>query len=314
MKIAIAGDRGHTGIALGDIAKRNDCRVVGTCGGAVFRDALVFGDFRRMLETAKPDVLVVCSPLEEHAQTVSVAVSGLCHVFCEKPIATTFEGLAQIEAAAARAPGVKFAQMCGPFYDPGMWDAAALAGAIGEVRLLSAQKSYKLGRREDWFKSRATSSGIFPWVGIHAISWLWHFAGRKKFVKIAAAHSAERNRGHGDLEVSATAMFEFEGGVLATLTADYFRPENAAAGHGDDRLRVVGTGGVLDVADGKCRITTNIRDEFHSSPPPRGMFDDFLCALEGKESNAILNADVLNITRAALTAREEADGNMGNLY
>jgi len=301
-KIAIFGGRGHLGEVLREIAGLPDCEIVANCtsGSPV--------ELRHMLGEAKPDVLVVCSPLEDHAECVRVAVSGHCHCFCEKPIATTFEGLEKIAEAAAKAPGVKFAQMCAPFYDAGMYDAARRVGEIGAVRVLSAQKSYKLGIRDDWFRARATSSGIFPWVGIHAISWLWHFAGRGRFKRVAAAHSALHNRGNGDLEISAAAMFEFEGGVCATLTADYLRPENAALTHGDDRLRVAGTAGVIDVRDGVCRITGAGRDETFSNMPPRGMFEDFLRAVDGLESNAILNDDALHITHTALLAREVADG------
>ena len=317
---AIIGNRGHLGIALDDIIKNRDCAIVGIHGegaestaaklaAAKIPSRIYDGDIRKMLDDAKPELLVICSPFEEHAEIVTEAITRGIHCFCEKPISTTLEGLTRIAAAAARNPAVKFAQMCGAHYDPGMWSAAKLAGEIGAIRLLSAQKSYKLGHRADFFLRRETSSGIFPWVGIHAISWLYHFAGRKPFTTVSAFHSAQHNKGLGDLEMTSSALFTFEGGASATMTADYLRPENPATGHGDDRLRAAGTNGVLDMQAGKCRLTTKERDEFFDEKPPRGFFEDFLRAIDGLDSNILLNNEVLRVTQAALLARESADNN-----
>jgi Predicted dehydrogenases and related proteins len=317
-KIAIIGNRGHLGIALDGIMKTRDCEIVGihgegaaesaaTLGKAGIAARVFDGGWRGMLDRAKPEILVACPPFEEHAEVAAEALGRGVHCFCEKPVATTLEGLAKVAETSARNGSAKLAQMCGPHYDAGMWPAAKLARELGEARCLSAQKSYKLGRREDFFTRRETSSGLFPWVGIHAVSWLYFFSGKRRFKSVSAFHSAEFNGGHGDLEVSGGALFRFEGGAGAAMTADYLRPENPAAGHGDDRLRAAGTGGVLDVQGGRCRFTSSDRDEFFDEPPPRGLFEDFLRAVDGLDSNILLNRDVLRVTQAALLARESAD-------
>lgn len=310
-------------MALDDIRKSGDCEMVGVCGAGPsisardvaescgralgFEPPLFDGDYRSMLDSAKPDVLVVCGPFEDHASMTVEAIGRGIHVFCEKPVATTLEGLADLAKAHRLHPDVKIAQMCGPHYEAGMWSATRHVSDIGEVRLMSAQKSYKLGKREAYFMSRETSSGLIPWVGIHAISWLYHFSGRIPFQSVCAFQSAAFNRNHGDLEIGAACLFEFAEGVAATATVDYLRPENPSLGHGDDRIRVMGTRGAIEVAAGKCQVLSPDRSESFNETPPLGMFEDFLHSVDGEAANIMTGIDLLRVTQAALLARESAD-------
>lgn len=322
-RVCIVGNRGHLNVALDDIKKSGDYEVVGVCGAGPgisakgvaescgrilgFEPPRFEGDYRAMLDSAKPDVLVVCGPFEDHASMTVEAVARGIHVFCEKPVATTLEGLADLAKAHRRNPDVKIAQMCGPHYEGGMWSATRHVSEIGEVRLMSAQKSYKLRKREAFFLRRQTSAGLIPWVGIHAISWLYHFSGRIPFKTVCAFQSAEFNKGHGDLEMSAACLFEFAEGVAATATVDYLRPENTSIGHGDDRIRVMGTRGSVEVASGKCQILTPDRSESLKETPPFGMFQDFARCIDGEAGNIMTGIDLLRVTQAALLAREAAD-------
>lgn len=322
-RVCIAGNRGHLGIALDDIKKSGGCEIVGVCGTGpdISAESVATscqrvldiapprfeGDYRTMLDTAKPDILVVCGLFEDHAATTTEAVGRGIHVFCEKPVATTLEGLAELVKAQRHHPDVKIAQMCGPHYDAGLWSATRHESEIGVVRLLNAQKSYKLGRRSGFFLHRKTSAGLIPWVGIHAISWLYHFAGRVPFQAVSAFHSSEFNRDHGDLEISAACLFELAGGVVATASIDYLRPENPSSVHGDDRIRVMGTSGSIEVRDDACVRSTPTGTETFRETPPLGMFEDFLRCIDGEPANIMTGVDVLRMTQAALLARESAD-------
>ena len=322
-RVCIAGNRGHLNVPLDEMKKSGCGEIVGVCGAGADMSAdsvasscrQVFGsvpprfegDYRSMLDAAKPDVLVVCGPFEDHAAMTVEAVGRGIHVFCEKPVSTTLDGLAEIAKAHRRHPDVKIAQMCGPHYDTGNWSATCHASEIGTVRLMHAQKSYKLGRREAYFMSRQTSGGLIPWVGIHAISWLYHFAGRIPFKAVCASQSSAFNKGHGDLEMSAACLFEFADGVAASASIDYLRPENPALGHGDDRIRVMGTDGSIEVRDDACVRSTPTGTETFCDAPPFGMFEDFLRSVNGEPANIMTGVDLLRVTQAALLAREAAD-------
>lgn len=322
-RICISGNRGHLGLALDDVKKSGGCEIVGVCGAGPeisaesvadsCRRALGIvpprfeGDYRTMLDVAKPDVFVVCGPFEDHAAMTVEGVSRGIHVFCEKPVATTLDEFATLVKTYRRHPDVKIAQMCGPHYDAGLWSATRHESEIGVVRLLNAQKSYKLGRRSGFFLRRETSAGLIPWVGIHAIAWLYHFAGRVPFQAVSAFHSSEFNRDHGDLEISAACLFELAGGVAATASIDYLRPENPASVHGDDRIRVMGTSGSIEVRDDACVLSTSTGTETFCEAPPLGIFEDFLRCIDGEPANIMTGVDVLRMTQAALLAREAAD-------
>lgn len=61
----------------------------------------VFADEREMLDAAKPDIVVVCSPPDMHRRHAEFALGAGCDVFCEKPLAPSLEDADAIIAAAA---------------------------------------------------------------------------------------------------------------------------------------------------------------------------------------------------------------------
>lgn len=95
--------------------------------------------------------------------------------------------------------------------------------------------------------------------------------------------------------------------VIAAVTADMLRPASAPT-HGDDRVRVVGTKGVIELESG---IVTLINGEAAGvqtlqNEPAADIFDDFLDMLEGKE-NGLDSEGAIESTRWALAARDYAD-------
>ena len=129
--------------------------------------------------------------------------------------------------------------------------------------------------------------------GIHAIDWIYAFAG-KKFLSVNASCA-------GTPERTALCRFDLEGGTMASVTLDYYRPEIAPT-HDDDRIRCVGTEGILEVRDGMIHLMN--RDGVRTIAPDPAP-ELFTCFLEG---NDLLSPDELfYLTRVALLARESAD-------
>ena len=54
----------------------------------------------------------------------------------------------------------------------------------------------------------------------------------------------------------AASLFEFADGVATSASIDSLRPENPALDHGDDRIRVMGTDGSIEVRDDACVRST----------------------------------------------------------
>ena len=320
MKVCIVGHRGHTGYVLEGLKHTPQASVVGVTTGCADdvgplaeaceqagQEPETFDDYLRMLDSCRPDVLVVSGPLERHAEIVGEAFGRGIHVFCEKPVAMTLEQLATLRRQHAAA-GVHFASMMGLRYDGAFYAAwqAVQDGVVGDVRLINARKSYKLGDRDEFYRHRETCGGTIPWVGSHAIDWIvWYSQGRA-FESVSASHSTRHNGGHGDLEVSALCHFTLADEVLASVSIDYFRPDGAAS-HGDDRVRIVGTDGIVEVAGGHPTLITGRSERVLSADCDRQIFVDFVDHVEGTREALIGVAETFAVTEACLLARQSAD-------
>jgi len=273
----------------------------------------VFDDYRQMLDRLQPDIVTVCGPFELHAEMSVEALRRGIHVFCEKPVALTFEQLAQVHDVYAEAktqfPGLHLATIMNLRYDPAFYTAwrAVRDGAIGTVRLINAQKSYRLGRRDAYYRDRATYGGTIPWIGVHAFDWIAWFSAQT-FTSVYAAHSTQYNQDNGDMEVSALCHFTLTGEVFASASLDYLRPPTSPT-HGDDRVRVMGTAGAIEVRGGQAYLI-NAKTEGEAALPvacDRQIFQDFVDHIEGKTTALLTADDVFAVTEACLLARQSAD-------
>jgi predicted dehydrogenase len=261
-----------------------------------------------MLDQQEPDNVVVCGPFELHAQMCIDAFERGMHVFCEKPVALNWEEFDALKAAYQNV-SVHFSAMMGLRYHPAFYTAwqAVRDGAIGTVRLMDARKSYRLGERPPFYHARATYGGTIPWVGSHAIDWIYWFSG-ETFESVYATHSTRHNHNNGDLEMSALCYFSMSNEVLASASIDYARPANAPT-HGDDRIRVAGTDGVIEVRGGQVFLINSSTDgeEIIPAQCDRQIFQDFVEGIEGRTTHVISADDIWAVTEACLLARQSAD-------
>lgn len=322
MKLCMIGIRGHNGYVLDGLGELPHVKVVGLSAGTGEDDVVelkswcnehghapeLFADYRKMLDEIKPDMVSVCGPLELHAQMCVQAFQRGIHVFCEKPVAITLEDFKRLKMAYGEAK-VHFAAMMGLRYHPAFYTAwrAVWDGAIGVVRLINMRKSYKLGRREPYYRRRETYGGTIPWVGSHAIDCI-HWFSSESFCLVYATHTVMHNRDHEELEMSALCHFTLTNDVFASASIDYLRPANAPT-HGDDRIRVAGTDGVIEVRGGEVYLINGETDGEEQLPAEcdRQIFCDFVEHVEGKTISLIGPEETLAVTEACLLARRSAD-------
>lgn len=274
---------------------------------------VVYADYMKMLDEVEPDIVAVACHFHDHARITAEVLRRGIHVFVEKPIATTLDDLAMLREvyAAAKGKGVHLAAMLGIRYEPAFLSAwlAVCDGAVGEVRLLQAQKSYRLGRRGEPFTKRHTYGGTIPWVGSHAIDWI-HWYSNQRFESVYATHSTLYNEGHGELELTAQCQFTMSGETIASVSIDYLRP-NEAPSHGDDRIRIAGTAGVLEVRDQQVLLVNARQSGMQELPlvPRREIFADFVRQINGAGRCLVSAEDSFYVTEACLRALMSADEN-----
>ncbi|AKU93098.1 putative zinc-binding dehydrogenase [Vulgatibacter incomptus] len=71
-----------------------------------FRFGTIFETSSAIIADQETDLVVIATRHDTHARLTAEALVARKHVFVEKPLALDFEGLAAVEAAAARSPGV----------------------------------------------------------------------------------------------------------------------------------------------------------------------------------------------------------------
>lgn len=329
-KVCFIGSCGHSGSAVSVICDNPaKFEVPAVCAGAagvsmekVVKNLTAKGfpapkeylDYQEMLDQEKPDILVVDAYFCDHAKMSIAALERGIHVYCEKPAATTLEDLDQLEAAyrKAKEKGVHFAYMLTTRYDPWFYTAyqAVQQGAVGEIRMLNGQKSYKAGKRGVLYHQRDTYGGTIPWVGIHALDWVLWFSG-KRVKTVSAVQSAIANNNNGSMEATAICLFQLEDEVVAHINIDYLRPQTAST-HGDDRIRIAGTKGVIEVRGGQVYLINGGAQGEQTLPllqPPK-IFQDFVESLNGEKACTITAEQSLYFTRVCLTAQKSADSGL----
>ena len=272
----------------------------------------VYDDAEEMLKNEMPDIAIVNTVMYENSRYASMALEMGISVFCEKPVATTMENLENLiytyKEAKAKKENLCFCGMFGIDYLPHFETAYRFvkAGGIGEVMLANGQKSYRMGRREKFYSDREKYGGTIPWVAIHAIEWITRIGGLRPAVATACGNTA-CNAGNGTMEASTLSLFACEKGKMASVSADVMRPAKAPT-HDDDRLRLVGSKGVLEVRFGKVFV---IDEEGERELPlvetETELFEEFVLEIEGKGKCRVSAEDAFFATRTALAARESQD-------
>jgi len=279
---------------------------------AVGKGAAYFENYRKMLDEVKPDVVSVGAQPARNAPVILAALERGIHVVSDKPIVNSARELARVRAVLEANSGVhlltEFTMRIGP-----PWMAmrnAVRSGGIGEVVLIYAQKSYRFGSsRPEWYKTRKGFPGTLIFAGSHMIDMAWWVTGLK-YARVQGGLSGNiAKREYGEFDDHAAALFEMENGAAAAMTMDYLRPA-AAPTHGDDRMRIAGSKGVIEVRDDRCVLMT--QDE-----PPHEIataaHDGTLAArelietLRGRGQGIFSTADSLYIADVLLKARQAAD-------
>ncbi|NHN29826.1 Gfo/Idh/MocA family protein [Paenibacillus agricola] len=323
MRLGIIGSTGHINYVMNGLRELPHVHLVGVSAGSLGEsiDNLIrivhqeghsptlYSNFIELLDQAKPDIVAVACYFHDHAKIAAEALRRGIHVFVEKPVATSLEDLDMLKEAYQSSGQAQLAAMFGIRYDPAFYTAwhAVKNGAVGRIRLLHAQKSYRLGKRGEHFTSRQTYGGTIPWVGSHAIDWVHWYSG-ERFETVYASHSTQDNGGHGELETTAMCLFTMSNEVSATVSIDYLRP-TAAPTHGDDRIRITGAEGILEIRDQQVLLINGNESGVQMLPllPKIEIFADFVRQITEGSVCLVSPEDAFYVTEACLRAVIAAD-------
>jgi predicted dehydrogenase len=182
-------------------------------------------------------------------------------------------------------------------------------GAVGDPLMSFSQKTYKWGKtRPDSYRLRATFPGLAPWVGIHAFDWL-HWILGDVFTEVLGREGAMARPDFPACASQAAFVLTTHDGGVAAVTLDYLRPESAAT-HGDERLRIAGTRGVIETALVEREVTLTTADR-PPRPVPMGpqvdLFTQFARSLRGGGPPPLALHEACRVTEVALKAQQAAE-------
>jgi predicted dehydrogenase len=322
IRVAFLGRSGHAYGALLALPETEDAKLVAyaplppeesTDTFDVWKDkmgdAKEYADYKELLVKEKPDLVQVSGAYYQNGDVARVAAEHGVNILVEKPISTSLEQLADLKKAV-EANGVRLTAMLGTRLSPpfAAVKKAMNEGAIGEPVLVYAQKSYKFGtNRPDWYGERAKYGGSIPWITIHMIDMInWLLS--DPFANVSARHMIfESGKQRPECEDVMAMLFGFKNGGVATVNGDYLRPDTAAT-HGDDRIRVVGTKGIVEVLFDKATLVNADGDrELPLESTGDGIFLNFVRHLVHGEEHILGPNDAFRSTEVALKARESAD-------
>lgn len=321
LRVAIAGLKGHYGVALQGLEQLPEARLVAAsdddpqklAGVPKYQRAdentRVYADWREMLDKEQIDILVENGVDSERHQVVLSAADRKIHCLTEKPLANSLPDLADIRRALRRS-GIHLSMLLTMRFEPQyrLLRSVIESGEIGEVCLAAAQKSYRLGVRPEWQKQKATYSGIIPFIGIHALDLIRWCTGRE-FTEVYACCA---NVGHpemGEFEDEGHVVAKLDNGASASARLDYCRPA-AAPTHGDDRLRVAGSKGVVESLWCGKQVTLITQDqaprELELPAVGENQFVNFVRSIRGECACDVPAEDCLRMTEVVLKARASA--------
>jgi predicted dehydrogenase len=269
-----------------------------------------YDDAQTMLDAERLDVVQVCGRNDRIPVAARLCLERGLPVMAEKPLAMdlpTLDGLFQ----AARRTKAALVPMHTMRSSPELAAVrqAVRAGAIGEPTMSFSQKTYKWGKaRPEFYRSRATFPGLAPWVGIHAFDWL-HWILGDVFTEVQGREGTTVHPDFPACASQAAFVLTMQNGGVASLTLDYLRPA-AAPTHGDERLRIAGTEGLIETALVERKVTLcTARDPSRTLPltPQTDIFTQLAGSLRGEMPPPLTLHEACRITEIAIKAQQAAD-------
>lgn len=264
----------------------------------------------QMLSKERLDIVQVCCRPDRIPHWTRVCLERGIPVVAEKPLAMDMPTLEALWKTV-RKTGVPLIPMHSQRDSAALAAVAAAvhAGRIGEPLVSFSQKSYKWGvARPDYYNSRRTFPGIAPYIGIHAFDWL-HWILGDVFTEARGREGTTARPNVAACASQAALVLTMRNGGVAAITLDYLRPA-AASEHGDERVRIAGTAGVIETALRLGTVELITQDQPPQqlpTPAQTDIFTRFVRFMRRKGDLPISIRDSLRITEIAIKAQQALD-------
>jgi predicted dehydrogenase len=256
VKIAQAGVGSHGRTIRSAVAKAKNLQLVGCYDVNQEESRTVAEEFQcraaRSFEEliADPEVegVLLITPNHLHFPQVMAALAQGKHVFVEKPISTTVdEGLKMVDRARELGLTLEVGHNTRRRRPVRKAKTLLEEGRLGILVGVEANVSYNAGLTTTYpkWKVERDKCPLLPMtqLGIHYVDAFHYLIGPIAKVQCFARHAAME----GDVLDSTAALFEFESGVIGTMSSHYVTPAVF-------EIRISGTEGVATMFDQSLRL------------------------------------------------------------
>lgn len=217
LRVAVVGCGAIGALHAQAVVQSRHAQLTATCDveperakiAAVSTGASVYDDFEKLLSAERLDVVTVATPENLHMAPVVKSIEAGCHVFCEKPMASTLTDAKRMVDAAAR-HNRHLAIDYNRRFGFGYLKAKELCteGAIGDIRYVVIRVTEPLTGSKNDLKAHSIIKNVL----IHHIDLMRFFCG-----EIRKVHASFSPRDGADLAHDVAFSFRFEGDALGTL-------------------------------------------------------------------------------------------------
>jgi len=270
-----------TGVSAGHAGEKNGFAVIATDPAAALSDP-------------ETDTIFVATRHDTHASLAAAALRAGKHVFCEKPLAMDAEGLADVIAAAAAAPGVLtvgFNRRCAPLL---IEAKKALEPRSGPLVMLYRINAGAIPG-ESWIQRDEGGGRIIGEV-CHFVDALTFLSGSLPI----EAHAITA-RDHAD---AVSILIRFADGSTGTIVYSSLGDQGVAK----EYLEAFAAGRVIQLDDfRRLTVTSGGKARVQKSAQNKGqreLVEAFLASTRGKRPAPISRAEIVAVTRTTLAIQE----------
>lgn len=277
--------------------------------------AKAFSSYEEAL-AQRPDAVLVCTPTSLHMDYALAALENNCHLFVEKPISHSMEGVDRLASLASTRNRVVLVG-CNFRFHWGLRLTRQLMeeGRIGRILFAQAEFGQYLPDWHPWedyrrgYSAQKSLGGGIIIDSIHELDYLSWFLGKVKEIYCAADKLSSLEI---DVEDIAEMILKFASGVIARVHLDYLQRDYNRS------LKVVGENGIItwSFQDNSVKWYSGEERTWHdlgkNTPPDvNEMYVEemkhFLHCIEGQESPLVDAREGKSILEIALAAKSSAE-------
>jgi predicted dehydrogenase len=269
----------------------------------------VYTDHQEILAQHEVDVVAISGAYTQRAAAVVDALRAGADVLADKPLCTSLDQLAAIEAAAAST-----GRMVSVMFEKRGYAVTLAArrlvadGVLGDLTLIASTGPHKLRHHERpaWF-FKEDYGGILGDLAVHDVDMVLALTGAAGGYVVG--HTGKRMYPEHPAFSDHGAMLLVAGPVSATIDVHWLAPE-AATDNGKYTMRLVGTQGTAEMrwTEGELEVCTHERDVWSEElPRPYRPAQNFFDQLRARGRPEVGTAESVLATRIALLAQRSAD-------